>query len=76
MEKIKVIHDQVGHTLTIWLADPSTEHIAEETAEEVVLMKNKAGKVIGFEILHYQSSEKSSEQEGLSVETVIRKTGT
>jgi hypothetical protein len=76
MDKIKVIHDQVGHTLTIWLGDPNTEYIAEETAEEVVLMKNQSGKIIGFELLHYQPSEKTAEQEGLSVETIIRKTGT
>jgi hypothetical protein len=76
MDKIKVIHDQVGHTLTIWLGDPSTEWIAEETADEVVMMKNKSGKVIGFELLHYHPLAKSEEEEGLSVETIIRKTGT
>ena len=76
MDKIKVIHDQVGHTLTIWLGDPSTECIAEETAGEVVMMKNKLGKVIGFELLHYHPLSKSEEEEGLSVETIIRKTGT
>lgn len=76
MEKIKVIHDQIGHTLTIWLGDPSTEYVAEETTEEVVLMKNKTGEVIGFELLHYQPTKVASEEEGLSVETVIRKTGT
>ncbi len=27
METIKVIHDVAGRTLTIWLDDPSKEHI-------------------------------------------------
>jgi len=74
MEKIKVVHDAVGHTLTVWLDDPKNEHIAEETTEEVVLMKDKAGKVIGFEILNYESST-ATDSPGLSVETIV-KTGT
>lgn len=69
MDKIRVIHDTVGHTLTVWLDDPSREHVCEETADEVVLMKDAEGKVIGFELLHYQRSES---QGGLSVETVVQ----
>ncbi len=68
MDRIKVIHDSVGHTLTVWLADPSTEHIAEETAEEVVLMKDSSGQVIGFELLHYAPAALPA---GLAVETVL-----
>jgi hypothetical protein len=70
MEKIKVIHDAVGHTLTVWLGDPAKEHISEETAEEVVVMKDASGRVIGFEVLHYHPSEAA--ELGLAVETVIR----
>lgn len=68
MDKIKVIHDAVGHTLTVWLDDPSKEHVCEETTEEVVLMKDGKGHVIGFELLHYRPSASPS---GLAVETVI-----
>ena len=69
MEKIRVIHDAVGHTLTVWLDDPSSEHICEETADEVVLMKNREGRVIGFELLHYQPSDPDAR---LDVETTVR----
>ncbi len=69
MDKIKVIHDAVGHTLTVWLGDPKTEHICQETVDEVVLMKDAAGRVIGFELLHYRPAEMST---GLSVETVVQ----
>ncbi len=69
MDKIKVIHDVVGHTLTVWLADPAKEHICEETTEEVVLMKDSAGHVIGFELLHYHPSDAST---SLAVETVVQ----
>ena len=53
MEKVKVYYDQTGNTLTVWLSDPAQEYVCEETGNEVVLMKNKAGKVIGFEKLNY-----------------------
>ena len=68
MEKIKVIHDATGQTLTVWLGDPSAEHVCEETPDEVVLMKNSAGKVIGFELLNYTADA----SDGLAVETIIR----
>jgi len=54
MDAIKVIHDAAGHTLTIWLDDPTKEAVSEETADEVVLMKDASGRVIGVEILHYR----------------------
>lgn len=68
MDKIKVIHDTVGHTLTVWLDDPSKEKVCEETTEEVVLMKDAGGRIIGFELLHYRPV---SGQPGFVVETVI-----
>jgi hypothetical protein len=69
MDKFKVIHDTVGHTLTVWFDDPSTESISEETTEELVLMKDVEGRVIGFELLHYHPSQGET---GLTVETVVR----
>jgi hypothetical protein len=69
MDQIKVIHDALGHTLTVWLDDPNLEHVCEETADEVVLMKDATGRVIGFELLHYRPAQSSP---GLSVETVIQ----
>lgn len=69
MDKIRVIHDVVGRTLTVWLDEPGKEHICEETTDEVVLMKDKNGRVIGFELLHYRPS---STETGLAVETVVR----
>lgn len=68
MDKIKVIHDEAGETLTVWFDDPQQEHICEETRDEVVLMKNARGRVIGFEMLHYKPA---TDRKGLSVETVV-----
>ncbi len=68
MDKIKLIYDAVGHTLTIWLDDPAKESMCEETAEEVVLMKDAGGKVIGLELLGYRASGDAG---ALAVETVV-----
>ena len=53
MEEIKVYHDRTGSSLTVWFADPRQEHICEETGDEVILMKDSAGRVIGFEKLNF-----------------------
>lgn len=54
MDTLKIYYDEVGRTLTVWFGDPSEEFIAEETGEEVLLIKNQAGTVIGFERLNYE----------------------
>jgi uncharacterized protein YuzE len=53
MAQVKVFYDEVGNTLTVWFGNPQDEYVAEETGDEVVLMKDKAGKVIGFEKLNF-----------------------
>ncbi len=71
MDKVKVIHDKVSQSLLVWLGDPDSEYVCEETTDEIILMKDKKGKVIGFEVLHY--AEESSDS--LSVETLIKQAG-
>ncbi len=55
MAQVKVYYDREGNTLTVWFGDPADEHIAEETGEEIILMKDREGKVIGFEKLNFTS---------------------
>ena len=50
---MKVFYDRVGNTLTVWFGDPQDEHVCEETGNDVILMKDKNGKVIGFEKLNF-----------------------
>lgn len=52
MAQIKIYYDQVGKTLTVWFGNPEEEYVSEEMGEEIVLMKDKAGQVIGFEKLN------------------------
>jgi uncharacterized protein YuzE len=53
MGQVKVYYDRAGNTLTVWFGDKQEEYVGEETGEDVVLMKDKAGRVIGFEKLNY-----------------------
>jgi uncharacterized protein YuzE len=57
MARVKVYYDRQGNTLTVWFDDPQKEHICEETGEEVVLMKDKSGRVIGFEKLNFATAD-------------------
>jgi uncharacterized protein YuzE len=50
---IKVYYDRGGNTLTVWFGNPADEYVVEETGEEIVLMKDREGKVIGFEKLNF-----------------------
>ncbi len=71
MKPIKIFFDKVGNTLNVWFDDPKKEHIAEETSEEVVLVKDKNGKLIGFEVLNYLSPGESRNIKTLPVESGI-----
>jgi len=55
MAEVKVYYDRAGNTLTVWFGNPKDEDICEETGDEVVLMKDKSGRVIGFEKLNFLS---------------------
>jgi hypothetical protein len=66
--QVKLYHDLAGNTLTVWFGAPEVEHVCEEAGDEVVLMKDKSGQVIGFEKLNFQVSE--SEQWQVAFDTV------
>ena len=52
-----VNYDRAGNTLTVWFGNPQDEYVCEETGGEVVLMKNKSGRVIGFKKRNWQPVE-------------------
>ena len=68
MAQVKVFYDAAGNTLTVWFGNPQDEDVAEETGDEVVLMKDKTGKVIGFEKLNFSTTKPKSLQ--VAFETV------
>jgi uncharacterized protein YuzE len=62
MAVVKVYYDREGNTLTVWFGEPAAEAIAagtiaEETGDEIILMKNQHGDVIGFEKLNFISPQ-------------------
>jgi uncharacterized protein YuzE len=65
---VKVYYDREGNTLTVWFGDPADEYVSEETGEEIVLMKDKEGKVIGFEKLNFTAQ--SADAMKVAFETV------
>ena len=58
--EVKVYYDREGNTLTVWFGNPADEYITEETGEEIVLMKDRDGKVIGFEKLNFTAQSTDS----------------
>ena len=71
MKPIKVFFDKVGNTLNVWFDDPEKEYVSEETSEEVVLVKDKDGKLIGFEVLNYLSADEAKDVTVVPVEASV-----
>lgn len=60
MAELKVVHDRDGATITVWFAESNDEVVCEETGDQVILMKNKNGQVIGFEKLNFVMQDRES----------------
>ena len=63
MDKVRVYYDRTGNTLTVWFDDPQKEYLCEEIGEDTVLMKDRAGRVIGLERLNYLSREQQQQKD-------------
>ncbi len=57
MAQVKVLYDNIGGTLCVWWGNPQDEEVCEETGHGIILIKDKQGKVIGLENLHYQGGD-------------------
>ena len=68
MDKVRVYYDRTGNTLTVWFDDPAKEHICDEIEDDVVLMKDRRGRVIGFERLNYLTKKQQQARENVPVE--------
>ncbi len=69
MAQVNVYYDREGNTLIVWFGDPQDEVICEETGDDVILMKDKTGHVIGFEKLNYLAYQASDVR--VAFETVM-----
>lgn len=68
MAQVRVYYDRLGNTLTVWFGDGEEEYDAKETGEEIVLMKDRQGRVIGLEKLNFLPDE--PEPVRIALETV------
>lgn len=58
MAKAKIVFNKEGNTLDIWFGNPKKEVVSVETPEEMILKKDKKGKIIGVEILNFIRAKK------------------
>jgi uncharacterized protein YuzE len=71
VDKVRVYYDRTGNTLCVWFDDPRKEHVCEEIEEDVALMKDKDGEVIGFERLNYLSRKQREKGTTVPVEVQV-----
>jgi uncharacterized protein YuzE len=71
MRPIKLLFDKVGNTLNVWFDDPQKEHVSTETADDVILVKDSDGNVIGVEVLNFLSADDLKGITELPVESAI-----
>jgi uncharacterized protein YuzE len=68
MDKLRVYYDRKGNTLSIWFADPKKEFVCEEADDDVIIVKDRRGQVIGFERLNFLSPKQQKEDASIPVE--------
>jgi uncharacterized protein YuzE len=68
MEKLRVYYDREGNTLSVWFDDPKKEAVCEESDDDVVLVKDRDGRVISFERLNYLSAKQRKDGVNIPVE--------
>jgi uncharacterized protein YuzE len=68
VDKVRLYFDRAGNTLSVWFDDPQKEVVCEEIGDDTVLVKDKRGRVIGFERLNYLSRKQQNESAAVPVE--------
>jgi uncharacterized protein YuzE len=71
VEKVRIYYDRTGNTLSVWFDDPKKEHLCEEIDDDVVLVKDRRGRVIGFERLNYRTRREQGEPGNIPVEVMM-----
>jgi len=71
VDKVRVYYDRAGNTLTVWFDDPKKEHVCEEIEDDVVLMKDRKGRVIGLERLNYLTKKQQDHGGNVPVEVQV-----
>jgi uncharacterized protein YuzE len=68
LDKLRVYYDKKGNTLSVWFDDPKKEFMCEESDDDVVLVKDRRGRVIGFERMNFLSPKQRARSPSIPVE--------
>jgi len=68
LDKLRVYYDKKGNTLSVWFDDPKKEFVCEESDDDIVLVKDRRGRVIGFERLNFLSAKQRQRSASIPVE--------
>ena len=71
MDKVRIYYNREGNTLSVWFDDPKKEHVCEESDDDVILVKDRRGRVIGFERLNCLSAKQRQEGASIPVEVQV-----
>ena len=71
MDKLRVFYDREGNTLSVWFDDPKMQHVCDEADDDVILVKDRRGRVIGFERLNFLSAKQRKEGAVVPVEVQL-----
>lgn len=71
MDKVRVCYDRAGNSLTVWFDEPNKESVCEEVDDDVVLIKDRRGRVIGFERLNYLSRKRQADAVNVPIEVQL-----
>lgn len=71
VDKVRVFYDRSGNSLTVWFDGPKKEAICEEVDDDVVLIKDRRGRVIGFERLNYVTRKRHGDTSNVPVEVQL-----
>lgn len=71
MDKVRVFYDRAGNTLSVWFDDPKHESVCEEVDDDIVLVKNRRGRVIGFERLNYLTRKQRAAAGSVPIEVQL-----
>ncbi len=71
MEKLRIYYDRQGNTLSVWFDDPKKEHVCEESDDDMILVKDRRGRIIGFERLNYLSAKQRKDGTSIPMEVQV-----
>jgi hypothetical protein len=71
MPRIRIYVDCSGNAVSVWFDEPGKESFCEEVDDDVVLMKDRRGRVIGFERLNYLTRKQYDQRVQVPVEVQV-----